>query len=431
MRKRILGLIFVVLSLIGIGYVSFSGPVIRPKYTRLTKLELTEGVLDMYVPKSIANYSPNFPRASFYYLPITSTAGVYTIDVTSIPQGSSQLQNGFSVRLGINDGSLNPDGTIAPTDEWKVHAGTISGGGYLDGQFDPNIFDHGSGLGSPEYPWGGLTLLGQHNSNWSSGANDNHSGPIQWRAGINPLGSTPAAVQYSIFSRKTGRLMFMNGYSNRSLTGNTVNVPNTTGIEFDGGDPDKDQDGTTERWVLGRYIQVVSKSISTISSDASFIDSTGAIGSNLLTLGPTSDSPASGSTSGMIRVGQNYRISAMGIYTTDASAGNATWKIKLGSTTLATTSAIALPNSQTNRMWKILGDFTVRAIGDTGTIIGQGELKFFTATSTATFAEMPMSATSTIDFADPARQTLAWDVTVNMDNSGNTITSTNISVEVM
>lgn len=123
--------------------------------------------------------------------------------------------------------------------------------------------------------------------------------------------------------------------------------------------------------------------------------------------------------------GRALSYEATGHYTTDGTPGNATFIVKLGSTTILTSGAFALDASQTDKYFKICGTITARTSG--GTVIGQAMAQL--AVGNGTNDEIhgqAMVTTSAITLDTTIAQAFGLDIT--MDNAGNTFTVTNLSL---
>ncbi|MGH7179154.1 MAG: hypothetical protein ACREJC_17380 [Tepidisphaeraceae bacterium] len=129
--------------------------------------------------------------------------------------------------------------------------------------------------------------------------------------------------------------------------------------------------------------------------------------------------------------GRSIRIRARGYWGTDAvTAGTMRWRIKLGSTTVLDTGVITPTVGITNLLWKLDADITCRTTGASGTVFGQGYVDRQEMAGIADFKNaMVNTATTTIDTtaAQALDVTFAWG-TADADN---TITSSNVTVEVL
>jgi hypothetical protein len=103
---------------------------------------------------------------------------------------------------------------------------------------------------------------------------------------------------------------------------------------------------------------------------------------------------------------------------------NATINLKLGSTTIVTTGAVALGNNLSNAAFEVNLFLTCRTAGVSGTVIAQGYFR-----SGTTIIPMVATATTTIDTtaSQVADVTLTW----GTQSASNTATSTNSSIEVL
>jgi hypothetical protein len=131
------------------------------------------------------------------------------------------------------------------------------------------------------------------------------------------------------------------------------------------------------------------------------------------------------------KAGKTLRVRMRGYLSTAAAAGTLRIKIKHGTTVLLDTGAQTVRNSVANRAWEVVGDITCRTTGATGTVIGQGYFQHAQApgSTAADHYEMPNTATTTIDTTASG----ALDVTAQWGtaDAGNTITSTNMTIEVI
>lgn len=128
-------------------------------------------------------------------------------------------------------------------------------------------------------------------------------------------------------------------------------------------------------------------------------------------------------------VGKTFRITARGVYSTIASAGSETAKVKLGSTVIATSGGFTGSNSKTNAGFMIMADFTVITIGASGTIECQGS--FFNETTNGTHQIFSMENTAAITIDTTANQTLQISHQWGTADPGNTITLRLFTVEVL
>ncbi|MBN9520852.1 collagen-like protein [bacterium] len=150
----------------------------------------------------------------------------------------------------------------------------------------------------------------------------------------------------------------------------------------------------------------------------------------------SSETTVTGSGVGSLTLAANYlavyrvlRVKALGYW---ASTGSrAQWRIKLGSTTLATngTGAVFLSNGASG-FWEAEFTLICRTGGSSGTIIGGGQLEYVTSIGSATQSE-PFTMTNTTTIDTTATQTVDLTVAWAVGASGNTLTCTTLTVESM
>ena len=128
-------------------------------------------------------------------------------------------------------------------------------------------------------------------------------------------------------------------------------------------------------------------------------------------------------------VGKTIRITVRGKYSDAIVPGTLNIKIKYGTTVLLTTGAQTPTGTLTNEGFEVSGIITCRTTGATGTVYSQGDFINYTAATTHASWEMTNTAATTIDTTASA----ALDVTVTWGtaDAGNTITSTNVILEVL
>jgi hypothetical protein len=127
-------------------------------------------------------------------------------------------------------------------------------------------------------------------------------------------------------------------------------------------------------------------------------------------------------------VGKSIRIKANGYFSDVAVPGNQTIKIKLGSTAVLSTGAVASPGSTTTAAWWVDAIITCRTTGSSGTVFGQGTQSHMTSALTTPFTwQMRNTAATTIDTT--AAQTIDLTQLWSTSDAGNTSTCSNIVVE--
>lgn len=131
-----------------------------------------------------------------------------------------------------------------------------------------------------------------------------------------------------------------------------------------------------------------------------------------------------------LSVGQVIRVTAYGIYGTDAiSAGTITLKLKVGSTDLATSGALTNIVGLANRGWTLNALAVVTAIGASGAIETQGWAALSTAVNTATVADLETTAATSVDTT--VSLDIQISVTLSVADTDNTIQLRQLLVEVL
>lgn len=140
-------------------------------------------------------------------------------------------------------------------------------------------------------------------------------------------------------------------------------------------------------------------------------------------------------------IGRTVRVVLKGYYGTDVAAPTLRFKVKLIDSTPTTvtildTGAVTMTASQTNQYYEIAALITCRTTGATGTVMAQGYVTAANGATTALLEEMSAggtananTATSTIDTTktEQVEITATWGTA----NNNNTLTSTNMTVEVL
>lgn len=122
-------------------------------------------------------------------------------------------------------------------------------------------------------------------------------------------------------------------------------------------------------------------------------------------------------------IGRGLVYEFAGVFTTDGTPGTLTYKVLLGSTTLCTSAAQALPASVTGRGLTIRGRILDRTTGATGTVIGQSAMTGLAvaASGAGFFNDCAMTAASSaIDLTG----TLAFNLAVTWSTTGDTVVFT-------
>jgi len=131
---------------------------------------------------------------------------------------------------------------------------------------------------------------------------------------------------------------------------------------------------------------------------------------------------------GYLQAGKKLRVKASGFYST-LGTPTLQLKVKLGSTVILDTTAVATPAGAANKQWTIEGIITVRTNGTGGTVIAQGQAILAISTT----ANQPEQMVNTGTIAVDTTTALAVSVTAQWGtaSASNTITCTNLSVESM
>jgi hypothetical protein len=126
-------------------------------------------------------------------------------------------------------------------------------------------------------------------------------------------------------------------------------------------------------------------------------------------------------------IGTTYRLSMWG-YISNTGSPFAQIKIKIGSVVIFDTTSSGMFAITGNQNFKVSALFTVRSLGASGTVIGQGEFEYATSASTQyQILFQTNTATSTIDTTTD--QTIDVTFTWNTANASNSINSTNYLLE--
>lgn len=126
--------------------------------------------------------------------------------------------------------------------------------------------------------------------------------------------------------------------------------------------------------------------------------------------------------------GKNVRVRVRGILS-DTGTPTLNIKVKLGSTVIAQTTAIALAGTISNNYFEAEAGITCRTTGASGTVIAQGHMIYDESTHAGTMWGMANTAATTIDTT--ASQALDVTATWGTGVSANTISGTNATVEVL
>lgn len=135
---------------------------------------------------------------------------------------------------------------------------------------------------------------------------------------------------------------------------------------------------------------------------------------------------------GSLVIGKTIRIKACGFYSTDgAAAGNLTFNLKIGGTTVCTTGARTAVNGAANYYWEIEAEITCRTTGGGGTVFAQAKFLHQEDATTYNAFIWPLINTATDTVDTTASNALDLTVTWGTADSDNTITCSNSSIEVL
>lgn len=125
------------------------------------------------------------------------------------------------------------------------------------------------------------------------------------------------------------------------------------------------------------------------------------------------------------QIGDTYLISGLGIHSA-VSNPNITINITLGATTICTTGVVNSANS-TNALFEIRVRLTFRTLGVSGTLFCQGYFR----EEGGGLNNFPMVNTSTTTIDTTSSQTFDVTVTWGTASSSNTITMTNLTIQLL
>lgn len=126
--------------------------------------------------------------------------------------------------------------------------------------------------------------------------------------------------------------------------------------------------------------------------------------------------------------GKTIRLTVLGIVS-DTGTPTLRIRVKLGSTTIGDTGAVALVGTVANDVFQGLYTLTCRTTGATGTVIGQGSFQFDNSTNSGLFEGMPSTGTTTIDTT--VSQAVSLTVEWGTADVADTISCTNVTLEVL
>lgn len=129
-----------------------------------------------------------------------------------------------------------------------------------------------------------------------------------------------------------------------------------------------------------------------------------------------------------LNTGKRVRWTLMGTIS-DTGTPTLNMRIKVGGSTIASTGAVALAGTVSNRAWRLTFEMTCRSVGASGTVIGQGSFWYDDSTNAGTTIGIAMTATATVDTT--AQLTLDASAQWGTLSASNTLTCTNANVEVL
>lgn len=129
--------------------------------------------------------------------------------------------------------------------------------------------------------------------------------------------------------------------------------------------------------------------------------------------------------------GSGMEVYLCGTYTTDGSAGSATIRIRLGSTTFRTIGSFTLDNSVTDGVWYIRGRITTRTTGATGTIGGQLMWEHQASSVAGSQVMHIETSTSSADVTLDLTASQVFDVDWTATDAGTSITCTCFSINLV
>lgn len=121
--------------------------------------------------------------------------------------------------------------------------------------------------------------------------------------------------------------------------------------------------------------------------------------------------------------GRALALSLRGYYSTAGILPSMTIKVYMGATVIATATSSALLTSTTNKEFNIVMNFTCRTAGSSGTVMGQGDIRYLT--STAALNQDGLVSTSAATINTTTSQALDVKVTWGTASTSNSITITN------
>lgn len=132
---------------------------------------------------------------------------------------------------------------------------------------------------------------------------------------------------------------------------------------------------------------------------------------------------------GELLSGTVVRVRAAGCYSTTASNGTLTFKLKFGSTAIVTTPAILSLKNAANVGWDLEATIVCWTTGASGTVDAQAVCRTMLTTSAANVTMVPGTSTVTIDTT--ASQVVSATITMGVAATGNTVKLRQLIVEVL
>lgn len=130
---------------------------------------------------------------------------------------------------------------------------------------------------------------------------------------------------------------------------------------------------------------------------------------------------------GFFSPGKTLRIRGSGVYSTTTTApGTLNIQVKLGGTTISSTTATSLQTSQLNQPWVLSYTLTCLSSGASGTVIGNNFFAIYNTSTTIEAWPMTMAATKTIDTT--ASLSVSVTATFSVASSSNSITQSNLQI---
>lgn len=127
--------------------------------------------------------------------------------------------------------------------------------------------------------------------------------------------------------------------------------------------------------------------------------------------------------------GRSIRVTAEGKYGTGTS--NWTWALKLGTTTVLTTGALAAVGSQSDQYFKAVGVMTIGATGNTGNVNASFEILAASGTVPSPIVSFSTTTVSAVTVDLTSQLTVNPTFTWGTSAAANTITFKNVFVEFL